>query len=143
MTNQRRYRIPIDPVAFGQVLREVRMERKMSQEGLAFAMIPIWARRKRKGTISSAWVKQAEMGRMKTVDRERIACAAEALGVPVTRLLPSIDVPPGNETDVTMALRSYGLTNDEAEKFLADIDRVIRERRQRKQGSPTDEGSRH
>lgn len=126
MQRTRRTRLPVDPEAFGRLLRQVRLERGLSQEALAFAMIPLWKRR-HAGTISSTWVAQAERGLVKSVDRDRIACAAEALGVSVIRLLPQTDEPPATETDVALTLRRYGLSDADVERFLVAIQDAVRQ----------------
>lgn len=129
MQRNRRDRLPVDPVAFGRILREVRTERNMSQESLAYAMLAIWKQRHPDGKISAAWIKQVERGMIKSVDRERVACAALALRVPVTRLLPPIEGPAPTDTDVALALRGYGLTDHEVEQFLSQIQKLVKDRK--------------
>lgn len=135
MPRRRRERLPVDPIRFGEILREVRTERGMSQESLAYAMLNIWKERHPTGKISAAWVRQVESGRIKSVDRERIACAALALQVPVTRLLPPVENPASSATDVAIALRGYGLNDQEVERFLTQIHEIVKDR-QLKMGPP-------
>ncbi|WP_020375112.1 helix-turn-helix domain-containing protein [Sulfobacillus thermosulfidooxidans] len=137
MPQSRRDRLPIDAKAFGEILRTVRLERGMSQEALAFAMIPLWKKRNRSGTISAGWVKQVEHGLVKSVDRDRVACAAEALGVPVTRLLPPVAGPTTvSDTDLALMLRAYGLSDTEVDAFLTAVQNVIKGRTALKRENP-------
>ena len=124
MTRMRRERIPIDPIAFGRILKTVRQEQGMSQQDLAFAMTLIWRRRMESAkAISLNWVRLAERGDLKSVDRYRIACAAEALHVPVTQLLPPASSEPEESSaktpvDLVVAFRRYGISDADIETLL-------------------------
>lgn len=131
MPRNRRTRIPIDPNAFGEILRTVRRERGMSQEDLAFAMATIWQQSGQPGKISGSWVKQLERGELQSVDGRRIDCAAKALGVSVIRLLPHIASVTTTEADVALALRAYGLTDPEVGEILVTIQGALQRRRGR------------
>ena len=114
-------RISVDPQEFGQILRSVRSEQGLSQENLAMAMTMIERQKVPKGQTSANWVRLAERGALKSVDTQRIMYAAEALGVPVSRLLP----PPKDETaangsaaSLIVAFRRYGLAEADIAKLL-------------------------
>ncbi len=118
----RRERLTIDGPAFGAILRQARLARGWSQETLAFAMIECWRKRNQAGTVSSGWVKQVELGLTQSIDRERVACAAEALGIPVTRFLPTIAGPEsGNAVDLALLLRAYGLDATGIDQILHTV----------------------
>jgi len=127
MTQYRKERIAVDPIAFGEHLRSAREAKQWSQYDLSYEMTRIWRERRHSTeNISLTWVKAAERGEFKSVDRLRITCAAEALGVPVTRLLPPQSTPeaeprPKTPADVVVALRGYGMSDADIEKLLPII----------------------
>ena len=120
-------RLPVAGPEFGDILRAVRTARHMSQEDLAREMTGAWHRHGLPGKISFGWVKRIESHEVKSVDRLRIACAAEVLEVPVTRLLPPVRVQNTEtenletETDIVLALRSYGVEDRDIEDLLDTI----------------------
>ncbi|PSR37269.1 MAG: hypothetical protein C7B44_04705 [Sulfobacillus thermosulfidooxidans] len=128
MAPARRSRLPIDPDEFGQRLANIRRQQGYSQEDLSFAMQQIWKNHQRPGKISTGWVQQVEQGMVRSVDRMRILCAAEALGVPITQLLPPLSadaMPQGTETDIALALRAYGLNDQEIERVLEVVRHIV------------------
>lgn len=116
-------RLSIDPVAFGRILREVRLSRNMTEQDLADAMTPIWRREDpNRPAISLAWVRRAERGEMASLAKERLAIAAEALAVPLSRLMPPQEAPPTSRVDLVVYLRGYGVPNDAIDRLVATID---------------------
>ncbi len=117
-------RIAIDPQAFGRILREVRIQQGLSQENLALAMTLIERQTNLRGHTSYNWVRLAERGELKSVDSRRILYAAEALHVPVSRLLPPpgpVTATEGSAANLVVAFRRYGLAEADIEKLLVIV----------------------
>ncbi len=117
-------RIAVDPQAFGHILRDVRIQQGLSQENLALAMTLIERQTNLRGHTSYNWVRLAERGELKSVDSRRILYAAEALHVPVSRLLPPpgpVTATEGSAATLVVAFRRYGLAEADIEKLLAIV----------------------
>lgn len=124
-------RIPVNGKQFGKVLQRIRQEKNLTQEDLAYAMKIIWEREKYSGRISSGFIKGIENGTVQSVSRLRISVAAEALAVPITRLLsPEVvldEVPPTTDADIVLALRGYGLSDPQIEEILQQLHRSLKD----------------
>ncbi len=125
--HKRGERIYIDAEELGRTVRELRLSANMSQQDLAFATTVAW--RQLTGiqtTISFNWIRLLERGEVRSVNRDRIACVAEALHVPVTRLLPVKKIgqneTPGTTADLVVAFRRYGMTDKDIETLLPFIE---------------------
>lgn len=119
-------RLSINPEEFSRTLKEIRQKRGFSQQDLAMEMT-MKAREithnPKYPTIAVEWVRRLEQGHAQSVSSERISLAAVALGVPVSDLLPGIELPPTSLTDVAVALRGYGVDDNTLRRILDEIAR--------------------
>lgn len=118
-------RLDADIKTIGTIIREKRLEKGLTQQGLVFEMNVLMRKQKPKKQrlISLDWLRQIERGDPRTISTERLGYAAEVLGIPVSQLLP-VMTSTGTNSDVTeviLALRGYGVSEQSVEKILQYI----------------------